>query len=132
MPTYMTAISIIMRSFQWLSSKCGQVRTRANGTERGGKPFTRGHLYTLLSNPIYTGQIAHKDQLYPGQHPALIDADSWAAVRDQGAGNASDHRRKAKAAQPSLLAGLLVDAWGSGLRHHTPSRKVDAIDITSP
>jgi hypothetical protein len=60
-----------------LRMKCS---TTANGTERGGKPFSCGHLYTLLSNPIYTGQIAHKDQLYPGQHPALIDADSWAAV----------------------------------------------------
>src|SRR5271156_2888039 len=95
--------------------------TRAGGAERGGKPFTRGHIYTVLSNPIYTGQIAHKDQLYPGQHPALIDAESWAAMRDQVAGNASDHRRKAKAAQPSLLAGLLVDARGERL---TPSHAV--------
>ena len=47
--------------------------TTANGTERGGKPFSRGHIYGLLSNPIYTGRIAHKGQLYPGQHPALID-----------------------------------------------------------
>jgi DNA invertase Pin-like site-specific DNA recombinase len=95
--------------------------TRAGGAERGGKPFTRGHIYTVLSNPIYTGQIAHKDQLYPGQHPALIDAESWTAVRDQVAGNASDHRRKAKATQPSLLAGLLVDARGERL---TPSHAV--------
>jgi site-specific DNA recombinase len=95
--------------------------TTANGTERGGKPFSRGHLYTLLSNPIYTGQIAHKDQLYPGQHPALIDAESWAAVREQFAGNASHHRCKAKAAQPSLLAGLLVDTRGERL---TPSHAV--------
>jgi site-specific DNA recombinase len=101
-----------------LRTKC---RTTANGDERGGKPFTRGHIYTVLSNPIYTGQIAHKDQLYPGQHPALIDADSWAAVRDQVAGNASDHRRKAKAAEPSLLAGLLIDAQGERL---TPSHAV--------
>jgi DNA invertase Pin-like site-specific DNA recombinase len=35
-----------------LRTKCS---TAANGTERGGKPFSRGHLYTLLSNPIYTG-----------------------------------------------------------------------------
>jgi hypothetical protein len=42
----------------------------------------------VLSNPIYTGQIAHKDQLYPGQHPALIDADSWAAVKAIARGRA--------------------------------------------
>jgi hypothetical protein len=71
--------------------------------------------------PIYTGQIAHKDQLYPGQHPALIDAETWAAVRDQLAANASDHQRKAKAAEPSLLAGLLVDARGERL---TPTHAI--------
>src|SRR6201989_3166136 len=53
-----------------LRTKCS---TATNGTERGGKPFSRGHLYTLLSNPIYTGQIAHKGALYPGQQPVLID-----------------------------------------------------------
>ncbi|HEY2535726.1 MAG TPA: recombinase family protein, partial [Solirubrobacteraceae bacterium] len=96
-------------------------RTTANGTERGGRPFSRGHLYKLLSNPIYTGQIAHKGQLYPGQHPALIDDETWSAVRNQLAANTSDHRRKAKAAEPSLLAGLLVDTQGERL---TPSHAV--------
>jgi DNA invertase Pin-like site-specific DNA recombinase len=95
--------------------------TTANGTERGGKPFSRGHLYTLLSNPIYTGQIAHKGDLYPGQHPALIDAESWSTVRDQLAANTSARRGRAQAAEPSLLAGLLVDARGERL---TPSHAV--------
>src|SRR5262244_818933 len=40
-------------------------RTTAHGAERGGAPFSRGHLYRLLSNPIYTGRIAHKSHLYP-------------------------------------------------------------------
>src|SRR5689334_6318082 len=95
--------------------------TTANGAERGGKPFSRGHLYTLLSNPIYTGQIAHKGELYPGQQPALIDDASWSIVRDQLAANTRDHRHRAKAAEPSLLAGLLVDARGDRL---TPSHAV--------
>src|SRR5437660_1137335 len=89
--------------------------TTTNGAERGGKPFSRGHLYTLLSNPIYTGQIAHKGKLHPGQHPALIDDEAWTAVRNQLAANTSHHRRRATAAEPSLLAGLLVDAHGDRL-----------------
>ena len=93
----------------------------ANGTERGGKPFARGHLYRLLSNPIYAGQIAHKGQLFQGQHPALIDDETWTAVRDRLAANAGDHRHKVKSAEPSLLAGLLVDARGERL---TPSHAV--------
>jgi site-specific DNA recombinase len=96
-------------------------RTTKNGAERGGKRFSRGHLYRLLANPIYTGQIAHKGQLFSGQHPALIDAETWIAVRDQLVANAGDHRRKARAVEPSLLAGLLVDARGERL---TPSHAV--------
>jgi DNA invertase Pin-like site-specific DNA recombinase len=96
-------------------------RVTANGTERGGKPFARGHLYRLLSNPIYAGQITHKGQLFPGQHPALIDDETRTAVRDQLAANAGDHRHKVKSAEPSLLAGLLVDARGNRL---TPSHAV--------
>ena len=96
--------------------------TTANGTRRGGKPFSRGHLYGLLSNPIYTGRIAHKGALYPGEHPALIDSETWTAVRNQLAANTSDHRRRVKAAEPSLLAGLLVDAQGERL---TPSHAVN-------
>jgi hypothetical protein len=98
-----------------LRTKCS---TTANGTVRGGKPFSRGHLYALLSNPIYTGQIAHKGEFHSGQQPALIDDETWIAVRDQLAGNTNAHRRRANAAEPSLLAGLLVDARGERL---TPS-----------
>src|SRR5881392_1011450 len=96
-------------------------RTTADGAERGGRPFSRGHLYTLLSNPIYTGHIAHKSELHPGQQAALIDDESWSTVRDQLAANTSNHRRRAKAAEPSLLAGLLIDARGERL---TPSHAV--------
>jgi DNA invertase Pin-like site-specific DNA recombinase len=102
-----------------LRTKCS---TTANGSERGGKPFSRGHLYTLLSNPIYTGRIAHKGELHRGQQLALIDDETWTAVRDQLAANMSGHRRRAKATEPSLLAGLLVDARGERL---TPSHAVN-------
>jgi site-specific DNA recombinase len=95
--------------------------TTAKGTERGGKPFSRGHLYTLLSNPIYAGQIAHKGGLHPGQHSALIDDETWTTVRNQLAANTSHHRRRATAAEPSLLAGLLVNAQGERL---TPSHAI--------
>jgi len=101
-----------------LRTKCSTV---ANGIERGGKSLSRGHIYRLLSNPIYIGQIAHEGQLYPGQHSALVDAETWTAVRDQLATNAGNHRRRAQAAKTSLLAGVLVDARGERL---TPSHAV--------
>jgi site-specific DNA recombinase len=103
-------------------------RTTANGAERGGKTFSRGHIYRVLSNPIYTGRIAHNGELHHGQHPALIDDETWAAVRDQVTANAGDHQCKVRAAEPSLLAGLLVDARGERL---TPSHAVGKADATA-
>src|SRR5438309_1120207 len=73
-------------------------RTTASGRERGAKLLSRGHIYRLLSNPIYTGRIAHKGQFYPGQHRALIDSETWTAVQDQLGVKASRHRSKADAA----------------------------------
>jgi DNA invertase Pin-like site-specific DNA recombinase len=96
-------------------------RRMANGAERGGRSFSRGHIYQLLANPIYAGRIAHKGQLYPGQHPALIDNETWTAVRQQLAAIAGHHHRSLQAVEPSLLAGLLVDAQGE---RFTPSHAV--------
>ena len=102
-----------------LRTKCSAT---ANGTERGGKPFSRGHLYTLLSNPIYTGQIAHKGKLHPGQQPALIDDESWSTVRNQLAANTRDHRRRAKAAEAEPAGGL-VGRCSGGAAHAITRRQ---------
>jgi DNA invertase Pin-like site-specific DNA recombinase len=96
-------------------------RSAIDGTERGGKPLSRGHIYRLLANPIYTGQIAHNGQLYPGQHPALIDPETWTAAQDKLATKARRHRSKVDAAEPSLLTGLLTDSDGN---RFTPSHAV--------
>jgi site-specific DNA recombinase len=93
-----------------------------DGAERGGKPFTRGHLYNVLSNPIYTGRIAHKGQLYPGQHPALIDDVTWTAVRERIVASGAP-RRQTRAIEPSLLMGLLVDARGGRFTPSHASKK---------
>jgi site-specific DNA recombinase len=92
--------------------------TTAAGHIQGGRPISRGHLYRILANPIYLGRIAHKGQLHPGQHEALIEAETWEAVQAQLAANTAGHRRRAGAVAPSLLAGLLVDSAGERL---TPS-----------
>src|SRR5690606_15468220 len=47
-------------------------RTR-KGLVKGGREFDKTALYGLLTNPLYTGKIKHKDSLYPGQHEAIID-----------------------------------------------------------
>ncbi|HEX9768963.1 MAG TPA: recombinase family protein, partial [Kiloniellales bacterium] len=91
-------------------------RTKArkpnNGQRCGGEPFTRGHIYKVLSNPIYIGRIAHKGQYYDGEHPAIIDRGTWERVQEQLRRHAVSRRRGTNTKTGSLLAGLLVDAEG--------------------
>lgn len=81
----------------------------------GGKPFSRGHLYKLLSNPVYIGKIRHKDEVYKGQHTAIVDIDLWKAVQSTLETNAPKRRRSINIASNSLLTGLLYDEHGQRL-----------------
>src|SRR5690606_39094935 len=67
-------------------------RRRTGGRETGGLPFTRGHLYQLLRNPLYVGEVSHKGVRYPGQHKAVVDGETFGAVQRLLDQNAS-HRR---------------------------------------
>jgi hypothetical protein len=69
----------------------------------------------MLSNPIYAGKIAHKDKLYDGQHEAIIDRKTFAAVQSQLATNTRRHRTQAGAKEPNLFAGLLFDTESTRL-----------------
>jgi DNA invertase Pin-like site-specific DNA recombinase len=90
-------------------------RSRGKGNQTGERPFSRGHLYHLLANPVYRGQIRHKDQLYPGQHPAIIDQDLWDQVQATLEKNRRGHKGRAMASDPSLLAGWVFDGEGQRL-----------------
>ena len=92
------------------------LRTKArkpnNGARSGCEPFTRGHLYKLLSNPVYIGEIVHKGERHAGEHDAIIDRETWDAVQEQLKYNAVVRHCRSNAKIPSLLAGLLLDEAG--------------------
>ncbi len=64
--------------------------TSAAGRLIGDKPFSRGALYLMLQNRLYRGEIVHKGQSHPGEHPPIIDPPLWDAVQGQ---LAQQHRR---------------------------------------
>jgi DNA invertase Pin-like site-specific DNA recombinase len=98
-----------------------KIRPATEGKHRGGKPFSRGALYRLLANPVYIGQAVHKGKAFPGEHEPIIDDAVFAAVRGQLQGRRVTRANGARAAEPSLLGGLLVDAQGERM---SPSHAV--------
>src|ERR1700716_3182316 len=93
-------------------------RTSKTGIASGGHSFSRGALYALLLNPIYVGEIRHKNLRHPGQHQAIVDRAVWERTQQQ----LQEHRVRTKSHDASFekspLTGRLVDENGAGV---TPS-----------
>jgi site-specific DNA recombinase len=110
------SVHVLMRELQDQGIRSKQ-RTTLAGRRIGGEPFGRGALFYLLSNRHYLGQIVHKDQCYPGQHPAIVASDTFEAVQQMLAKNAGPERRAkvglAPLAPASPLCGLIYDDAGN-------------------
>jgi site-specific DNA recombinase len=85
------------------------------GRAAGNLAFARGHIYKILSNPIYIGEIDHKGVRHPGQHPPLVSLTTWDSVQVQLAANRRATRARSNAKSTNLLAGLLYDKSGNRL-----------------
>lgn len=84
-------------------------RTLRSGEQVSGKPFTRGHLYKVLSNPIYIGKISHKGELYEGVHQAILTQEGWDQVQALRASQTQKRKSSRNYADNSALAGKLFD-----------------------
>jgi site-specific DNA recombinase len=90
------------------------IRIDGAGRSTGGGLFSRGHIYKLLSNPIYVGCIAHKGQVHEGQHQPIVIQDLWDRVQQ----NLRDHleatrTKKTRQSSDALLIGKLYDDGGN-------------------
>jgi site-specific DNA recombinase len=57
-----------------------KVRTYRDGRVAGGRLFSRGALYALLSNHVYIGEINHKGIHHPGLREPIIERPLWKTV----------------------------------------------------
>ena len=90
------------------------IRIDGAGRSTGGGLFSRGHIYKLLSNPIYVGRIAHKGQVHEGQHPPIVDQDLWDRVQQSLREHLGSARTKrTRQSSEALLAGKLFDDRGN-------------------
>jgi DNA invertase Pin-like site-specific DNA recombinase len=96
-------------------TKCWTTRA---GVQLGGQPFSPGHLYYLLRNRLYIGEIRHRDRWYPGEHAAIVPRDLWERVQNQLDSNLQVRRNQLEKRSSSLLTGLIKDREGN---RFTPS-----------
>ncbi len=95
------------------------IRTVGTGRTTGGGLISRGHLYHILSNPIYTGRLRHKGQIHEGLHEAIVDQEIWDRVQSRLADQTRTTRAFCQDAEShSFLPGKIYDDRGNRM---TPS-----------
>ena len=51
------------------------------GNSHGGTPFTKPAVIRVLTNPFYLGKIQHKNEIYNGQHKAIVEEELFNKVQ---------------------------------------------------
>jgi site-specific DNA recombinase len=93
-------------------------RVTKKGKKLGGRPFDKATLYMLLTNPILTGKIKHKGDLYDGEHEAIIDQELFDEVQRQLKLNGRTGGAEVRNKYGAILRGLLrCKTCGSAMTH---------------
>jgi len=94
-----------------------------DGKVRSGKLIDKSLIYKLLHNRTYLGELRHKEQWYPAEHPAIIDQDLWDSVHAMLASNDRGRGSTTRATVPFLLKGMVFGEDGRALSPwHTTKR----------
>lgn len=99
-----------------------ELHARGIRTKRGAV-FDRGYLLKFLHNRVYRGLAVHKDEVYTGEHAAIIDQKLWDEVHAVIANNRVARAAVARTAQPALLRGLIFTETGAAMTPHHTKRK---------
>ncbi|MEN6386032.1 MAG: recombinase family protein [Phycisphaerales bacterium] len=112
----------LMATLKWLdemkwSNK--QYRKTKEGIPKPPARFAKSSLQRLLTNVIYIGRIPHKENVYEGEHQAIIDEGLFSQVQSllkMNRRSGGPHRNKYNA----LLKGLVrCKHCGCAMSHHT-------------
>ena len=49
----------------------------AGNFRRDGKQWNLSHIYRILSNRVYIGEVEYKGEIYPGEQEPIIDREIW-------------------------------------------------------
>lgn len=87
-----------------------KVWVNRKGVTTGGGVISSGMVYCMLASRWYVGDVPHHDEVFAGEHEAIIDRDVWERAQELRA-----HRAMYKlfsGPSPNILLGLLHDGDG--------------------
>ncbi len=88
------------------------------GVERGGLPLNKDIVFRILSNVTYTGRVNHKGDIYPGEHPAIVERELWEKVNGLLRQNGVSGGQQIRNRHGALLRGLLhCEPCGTAMTH---------------
>jgi hypothetical protein len=88
-----------------------KAKTFGSGKTRGGIPFGRGALSYFLRNRFFIGEVKYRDEILPGEQPAIIDKALFEAVQQKLSAHQS-HKILTRQKSDHLLKDLLIDDAG--------------------
>ncbi|CAJ0709598.1 hypothetical protein LMG8323_00703 [Ralstonia mannitolilytica] len=97
--------------------------TTQDGRVRDGKPIDKSLVYKILNNRVYLGEIRHRDQWYPGEHPPVVERRLWDAAQAILAQNSRVRGNNTRARVPFLLKGIVVGIDGRALTPWSTRKK---------
>ncbi len=77
------------------------------------RPISRAHLYRIIHNPTYIGQVLYKGKIYEGEHEGIISRETYDKVQELLRSRRINHGFTRKRI-PGLLRGLLYRCQKKG------------------
>ena len=87
-----------MLTKSWVTAK-GQIR-------EGGR-WDKSHVYRLLNNRLYLGEVTHKGASYPGEHEAILSPETWDEVQKILEENSRARGNATRSQTVALLRGVI-------------------------
>jgi site-specific DNA recombinase len=110
----------LMATLKWLDDKkwTNKQQKAKDGTLKVSPPFAKSSLQRLLVNIVYIGRIPHKENVYQGEHEAIIDEGLFSQVQSllkMNCRSGGPHRNKYNA----MLKGMVrCKHCGCAMSHH--------------
>ncbi len=81
--------------------------TTKSGALHAGVSWNLGHIYRLLNNPIYIGEVSHKGKRYPGEHDPIVPRRLWDQAHSILAQNHRVRSGQSRTKTAALLRGII-------------------------